>query len=109
MKFGEGQPTNHGGRPRKAVSVTSLLHIKGDMVIGPESEQTRADRLAEQLWVLAESGDKQAIQYIIDRLDGKPKERVEHSESRVLRVKLDDGTGDDIGTTEAEAVHNDAG
>jgi len=106
MKFGEGQPTDHGGRPRKAVSVTTIIRSKGEAVVDTESEETRAERLAEQLWALAESGDKQAIQYIIDRLDGKPKERVEHSESQVLRVRLDDGTDDDQGSAEAEAVHN---
>ena len=95
MKFGEGQPTDHGGRPRKAASVTAIIRSKGEAIVDNETEESRAERLAEQLWALAESGDKQAIQYIIDRLDGKPKERIEMAEDRVNRVIyeiVDDGS-----------------
>ena len=105
MKFGEGQPTDHGGRPRKPYSVTSMLREYGDEV-DPESGLTAAQRLARLLWDMALKGDKQIGEYVIDRMDGKPKERVEHSESRVLRVTLDDGSDDNQGPAEAEVIHN---
>ena len=108
MKFGEGQPTDHGGRPRKANSITQMLREYGD-TIDSETGLTRAQRLAMTFWKMAEDGDRQVGQYIFDRLDGKPKERVEHSESHVLRVRLDDGTEDDTGTAEAEVIHNESG
>lgn len=106
LKFGQGQPTDHGGRPKKAYSITQMIRDAGERVVDEATGLTRAQVLAETIWGLAEGGDRQLAQYIIDRMDGKPKERVEHSESRVFRVRLDDGTDDDTGTAETEAVHN---
>ena len=104
--FVKGESGNPGGRPKKVNSITAMLRERGDEVVDPATGETRAQRLARVMWEQAERGDRQMAQYIVDRQDGKPKERVEHSESRVLRVRLDDGTDDDNGTTEAEAVHN---
>lgn len=105
MGWQPGQSGNPAGRPRKADTLTTMLREYGDEV-DAESGLTRAQRLARAFWKMAEDGDRQIGQYIFDRLDGKPKERVEHSESRVLRVKLDDGTDDDTGSAEAEVIHN---
>ena len=93
-----------GGRPPKANSITQMLREAGEQIVNPETGETRAQRLARIMWEQAEGGDRQMAQYITDRQDGKPKERVEHSESKVLRVTLDDGT--DTGTPEAETVHS---
>ena len=108
-RFGEGQPTDRGGRPPKAYSITAMIREAGERVVDPETGKTRAQALAETLWGMAEEGDRDIAKYLVDRMDGKPKERVEHSESRVLRVRLDDGTDDDQSTTEAEVVHNQSG
>lgn len=83
-----------GGRPKKAYSITSMLREVGDQVVDAESGETRAQRLAKQLWALAEGGDKQLAQYVIDRLDGKPKERLEVAEDRVNRVIYEVYDGD---------------
>jgi hypothetical protein len=84
--------TIKGGRKPKEYSVTALVRARGEVVVDPVTGQTRADRLAEQLWSMAEAGDKQAVQYIIDRLDGKPKERIEQDGETVVRIVFDDGT-----------------
>ena len=107
--FKPGESGNPGGRPKKAYSLTAMLRDAGEKVIDEATGLTRAQALAETMWKQAEDGDRQMAQYIVDRMDGKPKERVEHSESKVLRVRLDDGTDDDQGSTEAEAVHNQPG
>jgi hypothetical protein len=109
VKFGEGQPTDRGGRPKKAYSITQMIRDAGERIIDEATGQTRAQALAEIMWAQAEAGDRQMAQYLVDRQDGKPKERVEHSESRVLRVTLDDGTDEDTGSAEAETVHNQSG
>ena len=109
MKFGEGQPTDHGGRPRKANSITQMLREYGEKPLDDGTGETHAQRLARIMWGQAIEGDRQMAQYIVDRMDGKPKERVEHSESHVMRVKLDDGTDDDTGIAEAEVIHNEPG
>ena len=104
-----GESGNPGGRPKKVYSLTAMLRDAGERVVDPDTGWTRAQALAETMWAQAEGGDRQMAQYIVDRMDGKPKERVEHSESHVLRVRLDDGTDDDTGTAEAEVIHNEPG
>jgi hypothetical protein len=107
--FVKGESGNPGGRPKKQFSITAMLRERGEEIVNLETGETRAQRLARIMWEQAEGGDRQMAQYIVDRQDGKPKERVEHSESHVLRVTLDDGSDDDKGTAEAEAVHNQPG
>jgi hypothetical protein len=80
--------TIKGGRKPKEYSVTALIRAKGEAV-DPETGQTRAEKLAALLWEIAEGKDKQAIQYLIDRLDGKPKERVEQEGEAVVRIVFD--------------------
>ena len=104
MAWEKGESGNPGGRPKKAYSITAMIREVGEQIVNPETGETRAQRLARIMWEQAEGGDRQMAQYITDRQDGKPKERVEHSEGKVLRVTLDDGT--DTGSSEAEAVHN---
>lgn len=105
----KGESGNPGGRPKKVYSITAMIRDAGEKVVDEATGQTRAERLAETMWEQAEAGDRQMAQYLVDRQDGKPKERVEHSESRVLRVTLDDGTNEDTGSAETEAVHNQQG
>ncbi len=104
--FVPGVSGNPSGRPKKQYSLTSMLREKGEAIL-PDG-RTRADALAEKIWQLAEEGDRIMAQYLIDRMDGKPKERVEHSEAYISQIVLvTDDTG--TGSTEAEAVPNDAG
>lgn len=92
--FAPGHKDMGAGRKPKEQSVTAILRRKGETVIDPDTGQTRVDRLAEKLMVLAEGGDKAAIQYIIDRLDGKPKERVEQEGETVVKIVFDNGNTD---------------
>jgi len=89
--FAPGHRDMGAGRKPKEYSITSIIREKGKAVVDPETGQTRAERLAELLMSLAEGGDKQAIQYLIDRLDGKPKERVEQEGETVVRIVFDHG------------------
>lgn len=86
--------TIKGGRKPKEYSITAIIREKGSAVIDPETGQTRAERLAELLMALAEGGDKQAITYLIDRLDGKPKERVETEGETVVKIVFDNDKAD---------------
>lgn len=105
-RFGEGQPTDHGGRPRKPYSVTSMLREYGEEV-DPETGLTRHQRLAKRLWTMVEDGDKWAIEEVVNRLEGRPKEHIEVSEDRVNRViyVVDDGRSN--GEVVAEATSTD--
>ena len=108
--FAKGNP---GGPGRKPIpySITSMLRAYGDTVL-PDG-RTRAQALAEMLWDRALGAEDRAVaEYIADRLDGKPKERVEMSEARYKKVILvteEDGQPDSAGAPEAAAVHTESG
>jgi hypothetical protein len=72
MAFEKG----HGphGLPRREKSFTEMLEDELERTRGGKSNK---QALAEKLIDLALGGDIQAIIYIFDRLDGKPRETVE--------------------------------
>lgn len=67
-----GESGNPAGRPPNADSITTLMRKYGDE-IGPDGRQ-RKQRLVEVLWAKAEKGDCRVAEYVIDRLEGRPKE-----------------------------------
>lgn len=66
---------NRSGRPKKGDSLTDILNLKLDEkdASGKLLREVVADRLIE----LAGKGDIMAIRYLMDRVDGKPKESIE--------------------------------
>jgi len=75
-KFEKGDPRiNRRGRPKKGQSITEILELLLDKK--KETGELRRADIAEKLIKLAESGDLPAIRYLIDRLDGRPRETVE--------------------------------
>lgn len=70
-----GESGNPSGRPANPESITNLMRLAGDMV-GPDG-RTRKEVLVEKLWRKAEEGDFRVAEYIVDRLEGRPKERQE--------------------------------
>jgi len=44
-----------------------------------QSEGKRARAMAENVWDLAEKGERWAVEFIRDTLDGKPKQQIEQS------------------------------
>jgi hypothetical protein len=88
MPFQPGESGNPSGRPKKQYSLTSMLREKGEAIVDKETGQTRADRLAGMLWDHAEGGDKAIAQYIINRLEGMPKEHVESETRTVTQIQL---------------------
>jgi len=75
---------NRKGRPKKGQSLTDILAWALDQNRTEKNEQgeTRTvlsrQLLAEKLINLALEGDIPAIKYIMDRIDGKPVETVNH-------------------------------
>ncbi len=78
MTFVKGASGNPGGRPRGRVSVVNLLLRKLTEKL-PDGKQRNVDAIADQLIFLARGGDLDAIKVVLDRVDGKVVERLEHS------------------------------
>jgi len=91
-KFEKGDPRiNRKGRPKKGESITEILQKLLDKK--NSSGQLRRADIAERLIELAENGDLPALKYLIDRIDGKPRESIELKDGSVdlqLREILND-------------------
>lgn len=66
---------NRRGRPKKGQSLTDILNYTLDQK-DEKSGKLRREVIAEKLLALAESGDVMAIRYVMDRIDGKPRETI---------------------------------
>ena len=76
---------NRRGWPKKGQSLTDILNYKLDQKDGGGKMQREA--VAEKLIDLAKGGDITAIRYIMDRVDGRPKETVS-LENTAIETKL---------------------
>jgi hypothetical protein len=76
---------NRKGRPKKGQALTDILNYKLDQKDGDGKLQREA--VAERLIGLALAGDIAAIRYVMDRVDGRPKETVS-LEGMAIEAKL---------------------
>jgi hypothetical protein len=76
---------NRRGRPKKGQALTDILNYKLDQ--RNENGKLQREAVAEKLIVLALGGDMAAIRYVMDRVDGRPKETVT-LESKGIETKL---------------------
>jgi hypothetical protein len=76
---------NRKGRPKKGTALTDILNYKLDQK--DDDGKLRREAVAEKLICLALEGDIAAIRYVMDRVDGRPKETVA-LESAAVETKL---------------------
>jgi len=81
---------NRKGRPKKGECMTDILNWALDQKrkitdgeTGKEKSLLLRHVLVKKLVTLAEGGDLAALKYVIDRLDGKPKESIELTDGAV--------------------------
>jgi hypothetical protein len=93
MPFARGQSGNPGGRPKKGKSLTEALQKA--MNRKTAEGKKNYDALADTLVKLAiEDKNITAIKYIMDRVDGRPKETIEMTDGAIdtkLRQILNGG------------------
>jgi len=66
---------NRKGRAKKGMTFSDILKDYVDE--DAKKDKTRKEILIEELYKMATSGDLAALKYLIDRLDGRPKEKKE--------------------------------
>ena len=80
---------NKNGRPPKGTAITDLLEEYLDDV-DKKDKKTRKQILIEKIYKMAtKDGDLAALKYIVDRIDGKPKDRVETDNNTDLNIKIE--------------------
>jgi hypothetical protein len=82
MPFKKGQSGNPAGRPKEGTSWAAVLEkIGGEKLKG--SDLTKKEAVARKLWAEAAKGQPWAINALMDRLDGKPKQVVDQTTRQV--------------------------
>jgi len=91
-QFVKGDPRiNRRGRPKKGQTITDILGLLLDR---EKDGELRRVTVAEKLIELAIKGDVAALKYLVDRLDGKPRETFtlgDGAVDRKLREIFEDG------------------
>ena len=80
--FKPGISGNPKGRPRRGEAITDLLRVKIEEKT-PEKNISRKERIIEKLISMSESGNLEAIRYLINRLDGSPVAQVNIGQSEI--------------------------
>jgi hypothetical protein len=87
-RFEKGDPRiNRRGRPKKGEAITDILQKLLDNK--NNAGKLRRETVSEKLIELAEKGDITAIKYLIDRLDGRPRETVELKDGAIDRKLME--------------------
>lgn len=81
------QHINMNGRPKKGMAITDILREYLDET--DKDDKTRKEILIEKLFKMANAEDLAALKYIIDRVDGKPKEKLEVESESDVNVKVE--------------------
>lgn len=80
MPFSKGDPNiNRKGRPKKGQSFGEALEKEAEEMVKDASgeELTKMQAIAKILWKKASKGDLKAIDMLLDRIDGKPKQALD--------------------------------
>ena len=75
-RFKPGQSGNPKGRPKSITLSEAYRKMLAQVDEADAQKRTRAEILAEEMYVKAKSGDVSALREIADRVEGKPRQTV---------------------------------
>ena len=78
---------NRNGRPKKGMAITDILIEYLEET--DKDNKTKKEILIEKLYAMAKKEDLAALKYIIDRVDGKPKEKHEIESESDMKIKIE--------------------
>jgi len=76
MPFVKGMSGNPNGRPKKGLSFTDIIRHQADFINKRTGEKNK-DAIVKKLWELADDGDMTALKYLMDRVDGTPRQSMD--------------------------------
>ncbi len=84
MVFKKGQSGNPNGRPRKEFTISDLLRSKLEEEVEVFDKKTskkqrikNSDLVVDRILGAVRKGEKWAIELLLDRIEGKPQQRIE--------------------------------
>lgn len=104
-KLKSGNTVNLNGRPKKIPALEELIHTH--MAEIDSSGLTAADLVMKRLRHKAVQGDMKAIQYLLDRMYGKPKETLEHKGEIKTEAVRNIGSKEWIAQMKADGYSNE--
>jgi len=84
--FKPGQSGNPKGRPRGTKSIPDILRKIGKQP--GKGGNTRLDDIMEKVYALAEKGMPWAVQFVADRMEGKPHQTTHTTNETVAEVRV---------------------
>lgn len=95
MPFSKNDPNiNRKGRPKKGETFAEALEREASTEVN-ENGLTKRDALAKVLYKKASEGDLKAIEMIMDRVDGKPRQVVDQT-NKNLTVNITQEDADNV-------------
>ena len=88
MPFEKGKSGNPAGRPPMGKSWADVLRKIGEEASGHGI--TKKEMICRKVYEEAENGEQWAINALFDRIDGKPKQQIQHSgdeENPIVEIK----------------------
>jgi len=86
MPFKKGQSGNPNGRPTKEYTISDLLRAKLEEEVEVFDKATRkkskiknSDLVVDRILGAVRKGEKWAIEMLLDRIEGKPQQRIEQT------------------------------
>ena len=78
--FKPGQSGNPNGRPRKEFTIPHLLRVSSELPVSDNDKRTRMQAVIDMAWKQAQRGNKDARQWLSDRMEGRPTQAIELTE-----------------------------
>lgn len=88
MPFKKGHPGGPG-RPKKELSIPTILREIGDEPISPDDKKTKLRAVLERVFVEAMSGEAWATNFIADRTEGKPVQQIISENENKITVEYE--------------------
>lgn len=91
MPFQKGQSGNPGGRPKRDWTWSGLIaqELENELTAKDGTKGKYKDFVVKRLVRMAIDGDIQAQKEIMNRMDGMPKQSIEHSGDEDNPIRLD--------------------